>query len=167
MRAFGEERSIPPPNWPVRACELSSNYTDEAPECEAFGTSNSATCFYNPWSPKYGSSGNGYEHEDLIVWMRTAALPNFRKLYRRVGTNFKAGRYKFKIGYNYPVASFKGKKRFLLSTTSSIGGKNSFLGIAYVTVGSLSLLSAAVFFGFMMFDKNSRQVPDLNNMKWD
>ena len=29
-------------------------------------------------------SNNGYQNEDLIVWMRTAALPNFRKLYRRV-----------------------------------------------------------------------------------
>jgi len=27
---------------------------------------------------------NGYKNEDLIVWMRTAALPTFRKLYRRV-----------------------------------------------------------------------------------
>lgn len=27
---------------------------------------------------------NGLQNEDLIVWMRTAALPNFRKLYRRV-----------------------------------------------------------------------------------
>ena len=27
---------------------------------------------------------NGLENEDLIVWMRTAAFPNFRKLYRKV-----------------------------------------------------------------------------------
>jgi LEM3 (ligand-effect modulator 3) family / CDC50 family len=27
---------------------------------------------------------NGLKNEDLIVWMRTAALPSFRKLYRRV-----------------------------------------------------------------------------------
>lgn len=27
---------------------------------------------------------NGLQNEDLIVWMRTSALPSFRKLYRRV-----------------------------------------------------------------------------------
>lgn len=32
-------------------------------------------------------SNNGFENEDLIVWMRTAALPTFRKLYRRVDHN--------------------------------------------------------------------------------
>jgi LEM3 (ligand-effect modulator 3) family / CDC50 family len=30
------------------------------------------------------SSNNGFENEDLMVWMRTSALPTFRKLYRRV-----------------------------------------------------------------------------------
>lgn len=30
------------------------------------------------------TDNNGFQNEDLIVWMRTAALPNFRKLYRRV-----------------------------------------------------------------------------------
>lgn len=29
-------------------------------------------------------NNNGLQNEDLIVWMRTAALPSFRKLYRRV-----------------------------------------------------------------------------------
>lgn len=29
-------------------------------------------------------NNNGLQNEDLIVWMRTAALPTFRKLYRRV-----------------------------------------------------------------------------------
>ena len=37
---------------------------------------------------------NGLQNEDLIVWMRTAALPTFRKLYRRVDHSvepFKSG----------------------------------------------------------------------------
>merc|ERR1711878_214682 len=60
---------------------------------------------------------NGFQNEDLIVWMRTAALPNFRKLYRRVqhtiGTEFEKGlpakyEYQLEIGYNYPVTDFSG-----------------------------------------------------------
>lgn len=51
-------------------------------------------------------SNNGYENEDLMVWMRTAALPNFRKLYRRVnhtGTfqnGLPVGNYILAIGYS-------------------------------------------------------------------
>ena len=32
-------------------------------------------------------NNNGLQNEDLIVWMRTAAFPNFRKLYRRINHN--------------------------------------------------------------------------------
>jgi hypothetical protein len=38
-------------------------------------------------------NNNGYQNEDLIVWMRTAALPTFRKLHRRIdhSNTFKDG----------------------------------------------------------------------------
>jgi len=166
MPQFSDERSLKPPNWPLKVCEIGKNYSTLAlPECETFDDAQ-PDCTYNPWSPKYKSSGNGYKHEDLIVWMRTAALPSFRKLYRKAGTALADGAYKVKIGYNYPVVAFDGKKKFVLSTTSSIGGKNGFLGAAYLAVGAVSLVSAAVFLAIMMCG-SGRADPDLNNMKWD
>ena len=59
-------RTLHPPNW-------NKNVYDLDPE--------------NP-------DNNGYKNEDLMVWMRTAALPSFRKLYRRLNRtdpNFSGG----------------------------------------------------------------------------
>ncbi|XP_077978119.1 cell cycle control protein 50A-like isoform X2 [Glandiceps talaboti] len=96
---------------------------------------------------------NGYENEDFIVWMRTAALPNFRKLYRKIrhqsGTMFQngmpAGLYEINIEYAYPVTDFDGTKRIILSTSSWLGGKNIFLGVAYIVTGSLCIVFGALF----------------------
>jgi len=72
--------------------------------------------------------------------MRTAGLPNFRKLWGKLGTctgtgtganasdcpnqdkDLEKGTYKIIIQNNYDVSSFSGKKYFVLSTTNMLGG---------------------------------------------
>jgi hypothetical protein len=46
---------------------------------------------------------------------------------------------------DFEVSSFDGKKSLVISTTSWFGGKNPFLGVAYIVVGSVCLGLAALF----------------------
>ncbi|TYJ13363.1 hypothetical protein E1A91_A10G047200v1 [Gossypium mustelinum] len=86
------------------------------------------------------------DQEDLIVWMRTSALPSFRKLYGRIEKDLDVDDVVVvHLMNNYNTYSFGGKKKLVLSTTSWLGGKNDFLGLAYVFIGSSSVTIAAVF----------------------
>ncbi|XP_057715897.1 cell cycle control protein 50B [Corythoichthys intestinalis] len=94
-------------------------------------------------------ANNGFINQDFLVWMRTAALPDFRKLYRRItegdyANGLPAGNYSLDIAYNYPVIKFKGRKKVVFSNVSWMGGKNEFLGIAYLVIGSLCVVMAVV-----------------------
>lgn len=86
-------------------------------------------------------------NEHFIVWMRTAGLPSFRKLWGRIEgpDGIKAGDYTIEIDNNYDVSKWKGQKKLVLSTTNALGGKNYFLGTCYLVVGAVSLLFSLVF----------------------
>lgn len=106
------------------------------------------------------------EQVDLIVWMRTAALPTFRKLYGKIETDLEANDVvTVVIQNNYNTYSFGGKKRLVLSTTSWIGGKNDFLGVAYLTVGGLCLFMAISF--ILLYVIKPRPLGDPSYLSWN
>ncbi|CAN1302364.1 Putative ALA-interacting subunit 2 [Linum perenne] len=86
------------------------------------------------------------DQEDLIVWMRTAALPSFRKLYGRIEEDLDVNDViTVDLMNNYNTYSFGGKKKLVLSTSSWLGGRNDFMGFAFMFVGSSSLFLSMVF----------------------
>jgi hypothetical protein len=87
------------------------------------------------------------ENEEFIVWMRTSGLPDFRKLHRIINDkSLKSGdTVTLKVNNVFPVHAFDGEKRIVLSTTTWIGGKNQFLGWAYIVVAILCILLAIAF----------------------
>ncbi|KAL3953136.1 hypothetical protein ACCO45_013079 [Purpureocillium lilacinum] len=110
---------LPPPNW---AKLYPNNYTEEHPP------------------------PNLKDWEAFQVWMRTAGLPAFSKLYQRNDTDaMKDGRYQMILEDHFPMLEYKGTKAILLTTRTVMGGRNSFLGIAYIAVGGVCIILGAVF----------------------
>ncbi|PKA64091.1 ALA-interacting subunit 3 [Apostasia shenzhenica] len=106
------------------------------------------------------------EQEDLIVWMRTAALPTFRKLYGKIEVDLKENDIvTVTLENNYNTYSFGGKKKLVLSTATWLGGKNNFLGIAYLTVGGLCFLLATAF--TLVYLVNARKPADPAHLSWN
>ncbi|KAK7243759.1 hypothetical protein RIF29_38570 [Crotalaria pallida] len=106
------------------------------------------------------------DQEDLIVWMRTAALPTFRKLYGKIEVDLNEGdNIDVTLKNNYNTYSFNGKKKLVLSTTSWLGGKNDFLGIAYLTVGGLCFFLALAF--TIVYFVKPRQLGDPSYLSWN
>ena len=115
---------------------------------------------------KYKNSENtsaqwrNVEDERFMVWMRPAAMPDFRKPWGRIDKEIKKGEYYVEITNNYPVKSFKGEKYFILSTVNGLGGKNYFLAILYFIIGGISIISGIVFwFGYKSYNSEKSTKP--------
>lgn len=105
-----------------------------------------ATDQNNEWNRRSSAENDLVTDPDFIVWMRTAALPDFRKLRGIIEGSLQEGEMLTLTVYNnYDVSSFGGTKKVVLSTMSWIGGKNGFLGTVYIAVGSLCLFLSVLF----------------------
>lgn len=103
------------------------------------------------WIKRYP---NGYTRESLdavsnnqhlMVWMKTAALPKFYKLY---GSTLKfTGEQIFLIGENYPILNFGGRKFLIFTGGSKFTGafKNFGLAICFLICGCISTIFGIVF----------------------
>ncbi|KAM7251691.1 hypothetical protein ACFE04_023574 [Oxalis oulophora] len=106
------------------------------------------------------------KQEDLIVWMRTAALPTFRKLYGKIEVDLSEKEViEVTLENNYNTYSFDGKKKLVLSTTTWLGGKNDFLGIAYLTVGGICFFLAMCF--TVVYLVKPRKLGDPSYLSWN
>jgi len=115
------------------------------------GTRDVARSRYHCWK---NVSDEGYN-----VWMNTAAINKFSKLHRIIPDGLKAGSYSLVIGLNYRVSSFSGKKGFLISNATPLGGSRNKLSVAFLAVGSASLLWSIVVLAMRAFSPAIQKKP--------
>ncbi|EEB07431.1 CDC50 domain-containing protein [Schizosaccharomyces japonicus yFS275] len=135
---YQPDEVVPPPNWVAR---YPNGYTVEN-------------------MPDLSSM------ENLQVWMRTAGLPTFNKLARRNDVDvLEAGLYSVKIGLHFPVKAYDGTKSLVLTTRSVLGGKNPFLGLAYIIVSIICVILGSLFTIRHLFQP--RKLADHRYLTWD
>ncbi|RYO94061.1 hypothetical protein DL766_004116 [Monosporascus sp. MC13-8B] len=106
------------------------------------------------WQERYPNRSYSEEHpppdigedEHFMVWMRTAGLPDFSKLYARNDEeDMIEGTYSLEIIDNFRTDVYAGKKKILFTELSVMGGHNNFLGILWLVVGGYCVVLAVVF----------------------
>ena len=111
----------------------------------------------NKWLEK-SSIFHGQTNEHFIVWMRTAPLQTFSKLYAKCkDCTIEPGDYLIKVNNRYPTDWFGGQKYIVIAKQGFFGTHQKFLGIVYLLFGclsiafSISILLIKLFFHRILF----------------
>jgi hypothetical protein len=123
------------------------------PACKSAGTCASKIGYQSMYLDEMyptmadGSAGSGWdlaaegvENEHFQVWMKTAALASFRKLYGIIDADVPKGTLTVRVDNNFDVSAFGGTKSIVVGNTSWIGGKNGRLGLLFIIVAVIYLL---------------------------
>jgi len=130
---------VPPPNWQKR-----------------YPTGYNTSNLYDPSTD-----------EHFQVWMRTSWFPTFRKLYAKytTGDPLPAGTYQISVDLNYDIREYGGTKSVVITGTSFLGNRNSFMGLAYIVMGCI-----CAFLGMVFLVRNfyrPRKLGDHDRLSWN
>lgn len=110
-----------------------------------------------PWTPAINERITSPRFQ---VWMRLSAFANFDKLYGIIRTDLPASTYYVRIASRFPVAPFGGTKAVFVANTAWFGGRNVFLGVLYVVMGLLCLVSGTAFLTYHLARPRRRAYDD-------
>lgn len=104
--------------------------------------------------------------QEFQNWMSPAVFSDFSNLIMRNDKDtLGKGLYQVNVGMHFPTTEYKGSKMIYLSTSSKIGGKNSFLGISWIIAGGICvLLSIVLGFGSLV---KGRRSGDTSLLSWN
>lgn len=120
--------------------------TDERTWSRRYPYTTSNDFLQNGWYlNEAGHSLPDTEDLDFQVWMHTALLPTFIKLYRIIDVDLLPGSYQMIIEEFYDVASFKGKKYFELRDKHNKGKGSKSLAVVFIILGIVSFVLGLAF----------------------
>lgn len=110
------------------------------------------------------------DNEDFVVWMRTAALTDFRKLHRIMKEDALIVNDVVRITILnwYPVTEFGGEKWVILSNSEWCGTNSSqqySLSVTYIVVGCIAI-ALVVVFAVLLLCPRARTLADVDIFTW-